>query len=73
MIKLTPSGLVRAEEPRYAYVLDSDSEVLKKRAYWHLVYDLRSVLQIRSVPKWLVYTAAATSPSSRLLEKLVEV
>jgi hypothetical protein len=47
--------------------------VLKKRAYWHLVYDLRSVLQIRSVPKWLVYTAAATSPSSRLLEKLVEV
>jgi len=64
---------VRTEEPRYTYVLDSDSEVLKKRAYWHLVYDLRSVLQIRTVPKWLVYTAAATSPSSQLLEKLVEV
>ena len=54
-------------------MLDTDSRVLKKRAYWHLIYDLRSILQIKSVPKWLVYTAASKSSSSRLLEQLVEV
>lgn len=49
-------------------MLDPDSAVLKKRAYWHLIYDLRSVLQIKSVPRWLVY-----SGPKELLQKLVEV
>ncbi len=52
---------------------NSDSAVLSKRVYWHLIDDLQSVLHIRPVARWLVYKYSRNNDDTNLLKTLVRV